>query len=240
MLRAAGLIALVAWGRLGAVASADDGTTWAAYGSRPIVHCRPLYLTDVTLERGERITTVAIGDSARWRLGRGVAGAGGETVHVFVKPAEFATSTNLEILTDRRVYSIELVNDGKAYAPRLAFYDARPRRQAVVVRDSPSEIASPRKPTTRRVSAAQIRHAPFPRGYFTTGAINVSHTATRTYVSIDGSLRGRRITFTSDEAGRQFLTIVRHASNIYVLYRVVPRLYIWENDAKVASAIRLF
>jgi hypothetical protein len=49
MLRAAGLLAIVAWGRLGTVAIADDGTTWVPYGSRPVVHCRPLYHTDVTL-----------------------------------------------------------------------------------------------------------------------------------------------------------------------------------------------
>jgi len=237
------LAALLVFCTLGSVASAApaDGTTWATYGSRPVVHCRPLYLTDVVLEPGEHVTTLAIGDSIRWRLGRGVAGPHGSVQHLFIKPSAFATTTNLEVLTDRHVYDVQLVNDGAAYTARLAFYAPHvathvaaiaTRRQTAVVEPRP-----PRAPEQRR-SAQPRQRTRFFRDYFTAGPMNVSHTADRTYVSLARSLRGRRLAFTSDAAGRHFLAVVRRQAGAYVLREVPARLYAWAGVQRIAWAQR--
>jgi len=214
------------------------GTLWAAYGSRPVVHCRPLYLTDVVLEPGEHVSTLAIGDSVRWRLGRGVAGAHGATQHLFVKPSAFATTTNLEVLTDRRVYDVELVNDGTAYTARLAFYAPRavaPHLAAIVTRRQTAVAELPPRRHRRSASPQRVR---FFRDYFTAGPMNVSHTADRTYVSLARSLRGRRLAFTSDATGRHFLAVVRRHGGTYELREVPARLYAWAGAQRVAWAQR--
>jgi len=237
-----GAVALAAGETSTALAQPTAGRTlWAAYGSRPVVHCRPLYLTDVVLEPGERVSTLAIGDSVRWRLGRGVAGTHGATQHLFIKPSAFATTTNLEVLTDRRVYDVELVNDGAAYTARLAFYAPRAvaphlaaiatRRQTAVVEPRP-----PRAPEHRR--SAPPQRVRFFRDYFTAGPMNVSHTADRTYVSLPRSLRGRRLAFTADAGGRHFLAVVRRQGGTYVLREVPARLYAWAGTQRIAWAQR--
>jgi len=231
-----GSFALAAGETSAALAQPAGGTLWAAYGSRPVVHCRPLYLTDVVLEPGEHVSTLAIGDSVRWRLGRGVAGAHGATQHLFIKPSAFATTTNLEVLTDRRVYDVELVNDGAAYTARLAFYAPHvpaiaTRRQTAVVEPRPS-----RAPEHRR--SAPPQRVRFFRDYFTAGPMNVSHTADRTYVSTARSLRGRRLAFTSDAGGRHFLAVVRRQGGTYELREVPARLYAWAGAQRIAWAQR--
>ncbi len=232
LLALVGAVALAAGETSAALAQPTaGGTLWAAYGSRPVVHCRPLYLTDVVLEPGEpgepgeHVSTLAIGDSVRWRLGRGIAGAHGATQHLFIKPSAFATTTNLEVLTDWRVYDVELVNDGAEYTARLAFYAPHlaapvPRRQTAVVERRPPQ------------------HVRFFRDYFTAGPMNVSHTADRTYVSTARSLRGRRLAFTSDAGGRHFLAVVRRQGGTYELREVPARLYAWAGAQRVAWAQR--
>jgi len=231
------LAALLVFCALGSIANATtaDGTTWAPYGSRPVVHCRPLYLTDVVLEPGEHVSTLAIGDSVRWRLGRGIAGPHGSVQHLFIKPSAFATTTNLEVLTDRRVYDVELVSDGRRYTARLAFY-APPvpnaaRRQTAVAIDAERPALPPRAhPRSKRVR--------FFRDYFIVGTMHVSHTMDRTYVSIDGPLRGSGLTFTSDAAGRRFLAVVRRRGSTYELREVAARLYVWSGARRSAYALR--
>jgi len=235
LLALVGAVALAAGETSAALAQPAGGTLWAAYGSRPVVHCRPLYLTDVVLEPGEHVSTLAIGDSVRWRLGRGVAGTHGATQHLFIKPSSFATTTNLEVLTDRRVYDIELVNGGAAYTARLAFYAPHvtaTRRQTAVVEPRP-----PRAPEHRR-SAQPRQRTRFFRDYLVAGPMNVSHTADRTYVSTARSLRGRRLAFTSDAGGRHFLAVVRRQGGTYELREVPARLYAWAGAQRVAWAQR--
>jgi len=235
-------VALAAGETSAALAQPAGGTLWAAYGSRPVVHCRRLYLTDVVLEPGEHVSTLAIGDSVRWRLGRGVAGPHGSVQHLFIKPSAFATTTNLEVLTDRRVYDVELVNDGAAYTARLAFYATHavaPHvaatatcRQTAVVEPRP-----PRAPEHRR-SAQPRQRVRFFRDYLVAGPMNVSHTADRTYVSTARLLHGRRLAFTSDAGGRHFLAVVRRRGGTYVLREVPARFYAWAGAQRIAWAQR--
>jgi len=249
-------------GRAGA---ASDGTIFAAYGTRPTLHCKPLYLSDLVLEAGERITTLAVGDSARWRLGKGVSGAHGEIEHVFIKPTEFATDTNLEILTDRRVYNVVLVNDARSYTPRIAFYAPQQARQASYVRERavppPVSIvsAAPVAPTSPRiavrpvvarppVAAAPPRAQPAPRApgepaaafardYATAGPITVSHDAKRTYISIEGDLRRTPVLFSADLNGTHVVA-ARRSGNTYVVPGVASELSIWTGGVQRAYAVR--
>ena len=70
----------------------------------------PGYITDIALEPGERLREpVAAGDTANWRFYVGTSVNGGVTQHhVYIRPATGDLRTNVVLLTDRRVYRIDL------------------------------------------------------------------------------------------------------------------------------------
>jgi type IV secretion system protein VirB9 len=69
----------------------------------------PARLTDIMLEAGETLLSVAAGDTARWTLANALSGSGADQrPHVLIRPQEEDLTTNLLILTDRRAYHLEL------------------------------------------------------------------------------------------------------------------------------------
>ena len=95
------------------------------YGAaQPRVICRPLRVTDIALQPGEKVCGVPlVGDSTNWEVLPGTSGPDDHViVHVMVKPAMPDLATNLTIHTDRRTYLIELVStNGKGYYPYISF-----------------------------------------------------------------------------------------------------------------------
>ncbi|MFC5797077.1 TrbG/VirB9 family P-type conjugative transfer protein [Sphingopyxis terrae] len=77
------------------------------------LYTAPGRVSDIALEPGESLASVAAGDTARWTVGDTVSGSG-ETrrTHLLVKPFAAGLSTNLVIATDRRVYHVELTSTG--------------------------------------------------------------------------------------------------------------------------------
>ncbi|WP_077147669.1 P-type conjugative transfer protein TrbG [Sphingopyxis sp. KK2] len=71
----------------------------------------PEHVTDIALQEGEALQSVAAGDTARWIVGDTVSGAGdSRRVHIMIKPLAPGLSTNLIITTDRRVYHVALTS----------------------------------------------------------------------------------------------------------------------------------
>jgi type IV secretion system protein TrbG len=73
--------------------------------------CSPGFVTTIALEPGEAITAVTAGDTTRWQL-ETVQGAGdnaaSDRTFILLKPSKPDCETNLVIITDRRVYQIDL------------------------------------------------------------------------------------------------------------------------------------
>jgi type IV secretion system protein TrbG len=82
--------------------------------SQPVIECRPLRVTDISLESGEEVESVAAGDTERWV----VTSAEGR---VLIKPKAPGIATNLIILTDHHSYILGL-KASRNYMPRVAFY----------------------------------------------------------------------------------------------------------------------
>jgi len=73
------------------------------------VEAAPQRITDIALEPGETLLSVSAGDTTRWIVGDARSGGpGANQAHVLVKPNAANLSTNLIIMTDRRVYHVEL------------------------------------------------------------------------------------------------------------------------------------
>lgn len=71
----------------------------------------PERVSDIALQPGETLTSVAAGDTVRWTVGDTTSGSGeGRRTHILVKPFAPGLSTNLVIATDRRVYHVQLTS----------------------------------------------------------------------------------------------------------------------------------
>ncbi|MCW1430916.1 P-type conjugative transfer protein TrbG [Novosphingobium sp. JCM 18896] len=82
----------------------------------------PERVTDIALQPGEAITSVAAGDTARWTVGDTTSGSGsGKRVHILVKPYASGLATNLVIATDRRVYRLQLESTGRTAMAALSW-----------------------------------------------------------------------------------------------------------------------
>jgi len=78
-------------------------------GSLYRLYTAPGRVSDIALQPGEALVSVAAGDTVRWVIGDTTSGAGAtRRVHILVKPSEASLSTNLLIATDRRVYHVQL------------------------------------------------------------------------------------------------------------------------------------
>lgn len=74
------------------------------------LYTAPGRVTDIALEAGETLVSVAAGDTARWTVGDTTSGSGASRrTHVLVKPFAPGLSTNLVITTDRRAYHLALI-----------------------------------------------------------------------------------------------------------------------------------
>lgn len=75
----------------------------------------PGRVTDIALEPGESLISVAAGDTERWVIGDTTSGSGpARRSHVLLKPTEPRLRTNLVIATDRRVYHIDVESSAGA------------------------------------------------------------------------------------------------------------------------------
>jgi P-type conjugative transfer protein TrbG len=78
-------------------------------GALYAIQASPQRITDIALEPGESLLSVSAGDTTRWIVGDARSGTGPSSqAHVLVKPNAANLSTNLVIMTDRRVYHVEL------------------------------------------------------------------------------------------------------------------------------------
>lgn len=101
------------------------------------LYTAPERVSDIALEPGEKLVSVAAGDTARWVIGDTTSGSGPTLrTHILVKPFTAGLRTNLVIATDRRAYHVELESNPKASMASIAWsYPADP---LVALRGSPA------------------------------------------------------------------------------------------------------
>lgn len=79
--------------------------------------CAPGFVTTLMLQPDEVICAITAGDTTRWQL-ETVEGGGGATgesrTFILLKPAKAECETNLVIITDQRVYQLDLKSVGQA------------------------------------------------------------------------------------------------------------------------------
>jgi type IV secretion system protein TrbG len=124
-------------------------------GALYAVQAAPQRVTDIALEPGETLLSVSAGDTTRWIVGDAKSGAGRTAqVHVLVKPNAPGLSTNLLIMTDRRVYHVELAS---AAGPAMAAVSWR-YPEALIADVGGAGDPTAEEPTTIPVEGLNFRY----------------------------------------------------------------------------------
>lgn len=140
-------------GRAGPVTLGTAGRVVTTFGAAiPQALCSPLTVCYIELEPGEALTdTPSWGDTARWQVVAKVQGRDPETVVLEIKPSADAGHTNLVIPTDRRLYTISLVNDPDVHTPILSF-----RYPDSAAREAAAAVEARRKREAQAAEAAEV------------------------------------------------------------------------------------
>jgi type IV secretion system protein VirB9 len=73
------------------------------------LYTAPGTVSDIALQPGEGLISIAAGDTLRWVIGNTTSGSGlSRQTHILVKPGSAELRTNLVITTDRRVYLVDV------------------------------------------------------------------------------------------------------------------------------------
>lgn len=107
----------------GLVTKGADGQVIFLYGEvQPSVVCSPLQVCDIELQPGEAVRDVLVGDTVRWKVEPATSGAaGGQAIHLIVKPSEPGLVTSMVVTTSRRTYHIQLKSHQSQYMSRVGF-----------------------------------------------------------------------------------------------------------------------
>lgn len=114
----------------------DGGKVIYVHGAAlPTILAAPMQVCDIELEPGETVNEIVVGDSARWLVDSGTAGAGpAATVHLFVKPVDAGLESSAVVTTDRRVYHLRLVSQRSGHTPYVGFVYADDLRRTAASR----------------------------------------------------------------------------------------------------------
>jgi len=111
---------------------------------QPSIVCAVLQLCDVSLQPGEQVNGLHLGDKARWTVEPAITGSGaGEVVHIIIKPHEVGLETSLVVTTNRRTYHMRLRSHRVEYMPQVSFIypeDSLAKWDALKTRDRQERV----------------------------------------------------------------------------------------------------
>lgn len=108
------------------------------------LYAAPEQVTDIALQPGEALVSVAAGDTVRWIVGDTTSGSGANRrTHILVKPSAPGLKTNLVISTDRRVYHLALESTERTAMAALSWNYPQDELMAIERTASDTEAARP-------------------------------------------------------------------------------------------------
>lgn len=113
---------------------------WAE-GALYRLYTAPERVSEIALQAGETLISVAAGDTVRWVIGDTTSGAGaGRRTHILVKPSATGLRTNLVITTDRRVYHLQVESTARTAMASISW--TYPQDELLAVRRGQGEPGS--------------------------------------------------------------------------------------------------
>lgn len=108
------------------------------------LYAAPERVSDIALQPGETLISVAAGDTARWAVGDTTSGSGdAKRTHILIKPYSTGLRTNLVITTDRRVYHLQLESTSRTAMTAVSWSYPQDEMLAIARARSEAEAAAP-------------------------------------------------------------------------------------------------
>ena len=100
-----------------------NGTVHFLFGAQqPSIVCAVLQVCGVSLQPGELVNSIHLGDTARWTVEPAITGSGANEVqNLIIKPMDVGLKTSLIVTTNRRTYHLRLRSHRTEYMPSVAF-----------------------------------------------------------------------------------------------------------------------
>ena len=106
------------------------------------LYTAPERVSEIALQPGESLISVAAGDTVRWVIGDTTSGSGAaRRTHILVKPSAVGLRTNLVITTDRRVYHVQVESTARTAMASISWTYAQDELLAVQRGDGAAEAA---------------------------------------------------------------------------------------------------
>lgn len=193
----------------------SEGTLYRLYAA-------PERVTDIALQPGETVISVAAGDTVRWIVGDTTSGSGAmRRTHILVKPNAAGLATNLVITTDRRVYHLQLESTG---ATAMAALSWSYPQDALIALHGPG--AGAEAPVASGLAVENLRF-----GYRISGddppwrPLRAFDDGRQTFIEFPASIAQGEAPplFVLDEQGEAALVNYRMAGRYYVVDRLFAR-----------------
>lgn len=184
------------------------------------IYTSPGRVTDVALQAGETLVSVASGDTVRWVIGDTTSGAGdAKRTHVLVKPFTAGLATNLIITTDRRAYHLSLASTAGAAVTAISW--SYPKDELLVVKTDTQ--AAPATPTVVGPAVENLRFGYTISGHRTAWRpLRAFDDGRQTYIEFPASLAVGEAPplFLIDDKGDAQLVNYRLRGRFYVVDRL--------------------
>ena len=194
-----------------------EGTLYRLYAA-------PERVTDIALQPGEAVTSVAAGDTVRWIVGDTTSGSGaGRRTHILVKPNSAGLATNLVITTDRRVYHLQLESTRTTAMAALSWTYPQ---DALIALQGATAAAEAAMPIASGLAVESLRF-----GYRISGddppwrPLRAFDDGRQTFIEFPASIAQGEAPplFVLDERGEASLVNYRMAGRYYVVDRLFAR-----------------
>lgn len=198
----------------------EAGRVTVVYGqAQPALVCRAAMICTVELELGEEPQdSVVVSDPINWsaQLYQRITPEGGAQFFISVTPTEFAQDASMLVITDRRVYTIDLVSDPILRTPLLSF--AYPDTRAREAQERTEALRA-------RAQAARANAA----------AARTEAVAARGVSTASGPVPAEELDFAFRIAGRERFTPTRVYTDGRQTYVDLPQSYRGEIPIPIAT-----
>ncbi|GJM06350.1 MAG: hypothetical protein DHS20C10_00840 [marine bacterium B5-7] len=209
-------------------------------GSLFKIYCAPMDVTDIQLQTGERVTSVAAGDTLRWQVSKTFSGAGSSMQqHLLVKPTQSAIHNSLVVTTNRRTYHLQLLSTNDTYVAIV-------RWRYADTQDFVKHYAQPTKPLFQQASIdvnhlnfhydVTVAHEGETPAWMPTGVFSDGH---KTYIQFPANLQQAPVLFVGN-ADQPVITNYRVQGNFYVVDRLIShaQLRMGQSDPTIVLITR--
>lgn len=190
------------------------------------LYAAPQHITSIMLQPGEKLMSVASGDTVRWVVNDIMSGTGdNQKVHVLVKPVKPGLATNILITTDKRVYNIEAHSDAETYMASLSWN--YPQSTIIRNQEATKTIAGNGSAVDTQVQLSALHF-----GYTVDGKDNIPWKPERvfddglkTYIEFPATLKAYEapVLFISTSANATQLVNYRKKGDFYIVDRLFDK-----------------